>query len=54
MTARDALLAGKISGQYPSYTVTAAGPGRLTVERPGMPAKTVAVDPIARHCLRDP
>lgn len=48
----DARLAGKISGQYPTYTVTGSGPGLLTVARPGMPAKTVAVDPIAQHCLR--
>ena len=48
----DVLLAGKISGQYPTYTVTVPAPGRLTVERPGMPPKMVAVDPIAQHCLR--
>jgi hypothetical protein len=29
-------------------------PGQLRVERPGMPAQTVAVEPIAQHCLRGP
>ncbi|MEO6017460.1 MAG: hypothetical protein ABIP46_09395 [Polaromonas sp.] len=48
----DALLAGKISGQFPAYTVTVSEPGQLSVARPGMPAKTVAADPIAQHCLR--
>ena len=48
----DVLLAGKITGQYPAYTVTTPEPGRLMVARPGMPAKTVEVAPIAQHCLR--
>ncbi len=48
----DSLLAGKITGQYPTYSVTVTAPGQLRVERPGMPAKAVAVDPIAQHCLR--
>ncbi|WP_341908792.1 hypothetical protein [Polaromonas sp. YR568] len=48
----DSLLAGKITGQYPTYSVTVAAPGQLHVERPGMPDKVIAVDPIAQHCLR--
>lgn len=50
----DDLLAGKITGQYPSYGVLATTPGHLTVTRPNMPTKTVVVEPIAQHCLRGP
>jgi hypothetical protein len=50
----DVLLSGKITGQYPAYTVTVTAPGELRVERPGMPAQTVSVEPIAQHCLRGP
>ncbi|MBP8061571.1 MAG: hypothetical protein KAY15_02300 [Polaromonas sp.] len=50
----DSLLAGKITGQYPDYLVSVTAPGQLRVERPGMPAQTVAVEPIAQHCLRGP
>ena len=50
----DSLLAGKITGQYPDYRVSVSAPGQLRVERPGMPAQTVAVEPIAQHCLRGP
>ena len=50
----DSLLAGKITGQYPDYRVSVTAPGQLRVERPGMPAQTVAVEPIAQHCLRGP
>ena len=50
----DVLLSGKITGQYPDYTVTVTGPGQLRVERPAMPAQTVSVEPIAQHCLRGP
>jgi hypothetical protein len=48
------LLSGKITGQYPAYTVTVTAPGQLRVERPDMPSQTVAVEPIAQHCLRGP
>ena len=48
----DALLSGKISGQYPGYTITVIEAGQLQVQRPGMPTKTVMVSPIAQHCLR--
>ncbi len=48
----DVLLSGKITGQYPDYTVTVTAPGQLSVERPDMPTQTVAVEPIAQHCLR--
>ncbi|AYQ27643.1 MULTISPECIES: hypothetical protein [unclassified Polaromonas] len=48
----DVLLSGKITGQYPNYTVTVPAPGQLTVERPGMPPKNVEVAPISQHCLR--
>jgi hypothetical protein len=50
----DKLLTGKITGQYPDYRVSVPQPGQLRVERPGMPAQTVAVEPIAQHCLRGP
>ena len=50
----DKLLSGKITGQYPDYLVSVTAPGQLRVERPGMPAQTVAVEPIAQHCLRGP
>jgi len=50
----DVLLSGKIVGQYPAYTVAVSTPGQLSVERPGMPLQTVAVEPIAQHCLRGP
>ena len=50
----DSLLAGKITGQYPDYRVSVSAPGQLRVERPGMPPQTVAVEPIAQHCLRGP
>ena len=50
----DKLLSGKITGQYPDYRVSVTAPGHLSVERPGMPAQTVAVEPIARHCQRGP
>ena len=50
----DSLLSGKITGQYPDYRVSVTAPGHLSVERPGMPAQTVAVEPIARHCQRGP
>ena len=50
----DSLLAGKITGQYPDYRVSVLEPGQLRVDRPTMPAQTVAVEPIARHCLRGP
>ncbi|MDH4482800.1 MAG: hypothetical protein QE279_08830, partial [Rhodoferax sp.] len=50
----DSLLAGKINGQYPDYRVSVPEPGQLRVERPGMPAQTVAVEPVAQHCLRGP
>lgn len=50
----DALLAGKINGQYPDYRVTVTQPGQLLVERPGMPSQTVDVPPIALHCTRGP
>ena len=50
----DSLLAGKITGQYPDYRVSVSAPGQLRVERPGMPAQTVAVEPIAQYCLRGP
>lgn len=48
----DKLLAGKITGQYPDYSVTVTAPGQLSVMRPRMPAKEVQVEPIAQHCLR--
>ena len=50
----DVLLSGKITGQYPDYTVTVTAPGQLSVQRPNMPTQTVAVEPIAQHCLRGP
>jgi hypothetical protein len=50
----DILLSGKITGQYPDYSVTVIAPGQLSVQRPGMPAQTVSVEPIAQHCLRGP
>ena len=50
----DNLLSGKVLGQYPSYTVTVPEAGQLRVERPGMPTKTIEVNPIAQHCLRGP
>ena len=50
----DSLLSGKITGQYPDYRVNVIAPGQLRVERTGMPAQTVAVEPIAQHCLRGP
>ena len=50
----DVLLSGKIVGQYPDYSVTVTAPGQLSVQRPGMPAQTVSVEPIAQHCLRGP
>ena len=50
----DSLLSGKITGQYPEYRVSVTAPGHLSVERPGLPAQTVEVEPIARHCLRGP
>ena len=50
----DILLSGKVLGQYPTYTVTVPEAGQLRVERPGMPTKTLAVNPIAQHCLRGP
>ncbi len=50
----DVLLSGKITGQYSNYSVTVTAPGQLRVERPDMPAQTVAVEPIAQHCLRGP
>ena len=50
----DILLSGKILGQYPTYTVTVPEAEQLRVERPGMPTKTLAVNPIAQHCLRGP
>ena len=50
----DSLLSGKITGQYPDYRVSVTAPGHLSVERPGLPAQTVAVEPIARHCQRGP
>jgi hypothetical protein len=50
----DVLLSGKITGQYPDYSVTVTAPGQLRVQRPGMPAQTIAVEPIAQHCLRGP
>ena len=50
----DSLLSGKITGQYPDYRVSVPEPGQLRVERSGMPAQTVAVEPIAQHCLRGP
>ena len=50
----DSLLSGKITGQYPDYRVSVTAPGHLSVERPGLPAQTVEVEPIARHCLRGP
>jgi hypothetical protein len=37
-----------------SDRVSVIAPGQLRVERPGMPAQTVAVEPIAQHCLRGP
>ena len=48
----DGLLAGKITGQYPTYTVTTPSAGQLQVMRPDMPSKMVDVAPIAQHCLR--
>jgi hypothetical protein len=50
----DSLLSGKITGQYPDYRVSVTAPGHLSVERPGLPAQTVEVEPIARHCQRGP
>ena len=50
----DNLLSGKVLGQYPSYVVTVPIAGQLRVERPGMPTKTIEVNPIAQHCLRGP
>ena len=50
----DKLLAGKITGQYPDYTVVIAAPGHLRVTRPNMPTQDVDVEPIAQHCLRGP
>ena len=50
----DSRLSGKITGQYPDYRVSVTAPGQLRIERPGMPAQTVAVEPIAQHCLRGP
>ena len=54
MPSWDSLLAGKVLGQYPAYTVTVPMAGQLRVERPGLPTKTVEVAPIAQHCLRGP
>ena len=50
----DSLLSGKITGQYPDYRVSVTAPGHLSVERPGLPAQSVAVEPIASHCQRGP
>ena len=50
----DNLISGKVLGQYPGYVVTVPVAGQLRVERPGMPAKTIEVNPIAQHCLRGP
>lgn len=50
----DKLLTGKVLGQYPTYAVTVPVAGQLQVERPGMPTKTIEVNPIAQHCLRGP
>ena len=50
----DSRLSGKITGQYPDYRANVIAPGQLRVERPGMPAQTVEVEPIAQHCLRGP
>ena len=50
----DKLIAGKIVGQFPNYTVTVPSAGQLAVERPGMPSKNVEVGPIALHCQRGP
>ena len=50
----DVLLSGKITGQYPDYSVTVTEPGQLSVQRPGMPTQMVSVEPIAQHCLRGP
>jgi hypothetical protein len=50
----DVLLSGKITGQYPDYSVTVIAPGQLSVLRPGMPTQMVSVEPIAQHCLRGP
>ena len=41
----DVLLSGKLSAQYPTYTVTTPEVGRLLVERPGMVSKMVGVAP---------
>lgn len=50
----DKLLAGKITGQYPGYSVEVTSPGHLRVTRPNMADQNVDVDPIAQHCLRGP
>jgi hypothetical protein len=50
----DSRLTGKITGQYPDYRVSVIAPGQLRVERPGMPAQTVEVEPIAQRCLSGP
>jgi hypothetical protein len=50
----DSRLSGKITGQYPDYRVSVIAPGQLRVERPGMPAQVVEVEPIAQRCLRGP
>ena len=50
----ESRLSDKITGQYPDYRVSVTAPGQLRIERPGMPAQTVAVEPIAQHCLRGP
>ncbi|MDB5966569.1 MAG: hypothetical protein JWQ72_3069 [Polaromonas sp.] len=48
------LLTGRITQQYPAYTVSPAAGGGLLVERPGMAAVPVDVEAIARFCLRGP
>ena len=50
----DKLLAGKITGQYPDYSVAVTAPGHLRVTRPNLPSQEVDVASIAQHCLRGP
>lgn len=50
----QALLAAKISQQYPDVRVDATADGKLLVRQPGAPDAPVDVDAIARFCQRGP
>lgn len=50
----DRLLSIKINEQFPGYQVSPGEAGTLKVERPGRPAQTVEVAPIALLCQRGP